>query len=543
MGNFKEELQRIRQTRFGAVPRVWPIGRALLPAPSAEVSTEAIRAVVLRWAATKWPGLIPKTAFDGQDFEVVQAGLSITALTIPDQEMWAFRSEHIDRDAARTWVSEAMVAPLPQTTVLGVRTLCSSLGSEEPPASMPRFLRDALKSHPFTDAGTLITDTPHYVRTTADAEVLLDILRHRGRALPVNVLTVGRHGEIALDAERLAQQLAGIAHVVVATSDATQIISDTFGAEWSVYNGAVRTYHTHFDPIQDDLYRHPLVLAARVATFHGPLGTGADAFHTFLVKSQHDRSTAPTNSFTDFPDFFAFKGRALAARATTAKDADLAPILSEQLKVAEIERHRWEDYAVEMAGKLDTATAQIAQLQAHNTSLSAALERLQARPAFQLVAAAPEPTAYADIAPWVETELAGKLILHARAVRGLKSAQYEDPGLVAQGLKLLANEFRDMRTADPDTVQEKRRALEHRLRELGLDRAGAISSDRASQFADEYFVEYVIGQKSRQQFEEHLSKGNSREERHCLRIYFFWDPEQKLVVVGSLPGHLRNRFT
>jgi hypothetical protein len=361
--------------------------------------------------------------------------------------------------------------------------------------------------------------------------------------LPVNIVTLNRAGETALDPDHLAGQLTGIAHVVVASAEATMLLAETFGQDLSVYNGAVRTYNTGFDPINDDIYRHPLMLGTKIAAFEGPLAKGPVAFHTFLVKTQHDRSVAPTNEFTDFPDFFAFKGRALAARASTAKDAERVPILNEQLKVAEIERQRWEDYAVEMASKADVSASQIAQLQAHNATLAAAVERLQYRAAVQPNAAEPEPANYPDIAPWVERELAGRLILHARAVRGLKTANYEDVGLVVQGLKALAYEYRDMRSADPETAQAKRTALEARLNALGLDRAGAISNERASQFADEYFVEYVIGQKSRQQLEEHLTKGNSREERHCLRIYFFWDPVQKIVVVGSLPGHLRNRLS
>jgi hypothetical protein len=36
----------------------------------------------------------------------------------------------------------------------------------------------------------------------------------------------------------------------------------------------------------------------------------------------------------------------------------------------------------------------------------------------------------------------------------------------------------------------------------------------------------------------HVKKGNSREARNCLRIYFFWDEEREQVVVGHLPAHL-----
>ena len=41
----------------------------------------------------------------------------------------------------------------------------------------------------------------------------------------------------------------------------------------------------------------------------------------------------------------------------------------------------------------------------------------------------------------------------------------------------------------------------------------------------------------------HLKRGNSREPRNCLRIYFFWDEDDELIVVGHLPSHLTNEQT
>ncbi len=43
--------------------------------------------------------------------------------------------------------------------------------------------------------------------------------------------------------------------------------------------------------------------------------------------------------------------------------------------------------------------------------------------------------------------------------------------------------------------------------------------------------------------EHHLCKGSDRDERFCLRIYFFWDEKLKRVVIGWLPGHLDTRST
>ena len=56
--------------------------------------------------------------------------------------------------------------------------------------------------------------------------------------------------------------------------------------------------------------------------------------------------------------------------------------------------------------------------------------------------------------------------------------------------------------------------------------------------ADLYSVQYGG---SRRPLDRHLKGGISRERRYGFRLYFFWDDESQLVVVGWLPSHLDNR--
>lgn len=60
--------------------------------------------------------------------------------------------------------------------------------------------------------------------------------------------------------------------------------------------------------------------------------------------------------------------------------------------------------------------------------------------------APPIPDDYDEMGKWTHTYLAGRLILLGRARRGeLKTAAFEDVGLVYRSLLLLAFEYRDMR--------------------------------------------------------------------------------------------------
>ena len=145
---------------------------------------------------------------------------------------------------------------------------------------------------------------------------------------------------------------------------------------------------------------------------------------------------------------------------------------------------------------------------------------------------------YEDMPQWATNYLAGRLVLHPRAQRGLKDAQFSDPALVCQALLLLANEYRDMRLG---TLSQSnyREALER----LGLEDRASITKSRAGEEGDAYFIRYPTPSSSRQFLHSHLRKGTSRDERNCLAIYFFWDKDLGQVVVGWLPSHLDNRLT
>ena len=86
--------------------------------------------------------------------------------------------------------------------------------------------------------------------------------------------------------------------------------------------------------------------------------------------------------------------------------------------------------------------------------------------------------------------------------------------------------------------EELSAAYSHALRDLGLEDERSISESRLDEQGDDYVIQYN-GEK--RELERHLRKGNSREPRHCFRLYFFWDTEGEQVVVGWLTSHLETR--
>lgn len=122
-------------------------------------------------------------------------------------------------------------------------------------------------------------------------------------------------------------------------------------------------------------------------------------------------------------------------------------------------------------------------------------------------------------------------MLTPRARASAESSRFEDSDLIYEALCLLAFEYRDM------CMGASREAFVGRLEALGLDESRSVSDYTVSR---EYHVDYKGAPAL---LERHLKRGVARDERQCLRIYFFYDRRDQVVVVGHLPGHLTTRLT
>lgn len=143
------------------------------------------------------------------------------------------------------------------------------------------------------------------------------------------------------------------------------------------------------------------------------------------------------------------------------------------------------------------------------------------------------PSKYNDMVGWIEENYQAQIYLHPRAVRALKSAEFEDVRLVYQAVQILAEFYYNKRLG---LVTEEE--YQEELGKLSLKDEKATSAISAGEQGDEYYV--TIGGK-KHLLERHLTNRVSREKRYCLRIYFYWDDDRNQVVIGSLPAHLNIR--
>lgn len=150
-------------------------------------------------------------------------------------------------------------------------------------------------------------------------------------------------------------------------------------------------------------------------------------------------------------------------------------------------------------------------------------------------AAAQEPLRdLSGLAEWAEQN-ASRITVLGRALGAAKRSLYEEPAHIYQALEVLAGPYREHRSGRLD-----RAGFEAALSANGLRLAGSVGSSVAGMHGEAYFVSYR-GQ--RRFLEMHLLRGGGRDERYCLRVYFFWDDDARQAVVGWLPSHLDNSLT
>ena len=145
---------------------------------------------------------------------------------------------------------------------------------------------------------------------------------------------------------------------------------------------------------------------------------------------------------------------------------------------------------------------------------------------------------------WYEAnpEIRAKVLISEDAIKETESSTFSKPELVYESISLLANEFwAQKNSGDMNEASRKaaRAQFRERLEQLRLRVGGSITTS-----ANKYEGAYSATVNGERLFmDQHLQRGNSRDERYCLRVYFAWSDRQNAVVIGHMPSHLRNEMS
>ena len=144
-----------------------------------------------------------------------------------------------------------------------------------------------------------------------------------------------------------------------------------------------------------------------------------------------------------------------------------------------------------------------------------------------------------EIPNWVQSHFAGRLEFHQRAIRLIQSVSVNDIDmqLLCDAIEYLAYEYRDLKVGIISWDDVKQRCSEKYGRPFEVTGCGDTSIEM---YSYQYKIKYKLGFKGKPietPLNEHLKVGNTT--GNLIRIYFLYDDERKVIVVGSLPNHLR----
>jgi hypothetical protein len=491
---------------------------------------------VFAYLSEKVPG-IPRTILDVDTYDHDSGLLSTEFLRTSSVQIWSARLNEPDSNMpGRFWSLELTLGANEPRKFFGSRLSVFSrhLDFYAEPA-VPRVYRELVSQHVLYGDGIRLSRTPIDIISDDDVEWLSALINNPRRQRDIIALSADADGFCTINPNIFADRLCGVSHVVRVYPDASFKLSDAIGKYLSIFDLGIRIYRPTSQIEADDPLRHTLYTKRALTRMDRERVQHAILSGAFATSLEGALSARAIPTFAQIRSARATLRLAELQATIGSKDVDF---LQTELNVSQTARMAAEtqarealDIAIQEEGARKDAEDERNQERARAMVLAARVRSLESRIGPITDANVSRPKEYNEIASWVEVQFAGRLKLHRRALRGLKSAVFDDIDLVCDLLQLLGVEYVDSKRGDRGAWKR----FEDGIKGHGVDHSRSISDSRAGEQGDEYFVQY----RGRREFLEwHLKKGTSRDAGRDLRIYFFWDEEDEEVVIGFLPGHL-----
>ena len=518
-----------------------------------ENSFSQIIGLILPFVAKSLYTKLPPEAAEHLSFEISNEDRLCECVAVPERMLWAIRFKFASKDGT-AWYYDVSLVREDDRLIFGMK-IDTAFGADIRALQAKLPLVESLLGCGLLAQGRPVTANLWLVNTPGDVQELVALLEAPYRSLPVIVISaVNRNAwrfmptapGYLVNAAYLADKVKGYAIVAQISFQAAFALTEAVGKSWSVYDGACRTYFPKIDFDNGSPAHHPGNFKDKIWFWNYEGLRGERGYTAFLIDTAH---RVASTSRTDWSGlYFVPDARILAAELEMAHAAHLANApereLAMQNHIAALQRklQTAEDENADWLSELEKATEEAEYYKQENIALRLRLDALRAHLIRQNGespdAEIPIPDSYKEMSEWVKEHLAGRLILHPRAERALSKAEYTEVGMVYRVLLILANEYRDSRMGVGTDE-----AFRDVLAQYGMNFSGSIDKSRAGQEGEAYYVKYPIGSSQRVFLQFHIVRGNSREDRYCMRIYFFWDDDTNQVVVGWLPSHLSNRIS
>jgi len=546
-----EQLAPIRPTMGPIVQDVLAL-QADLSGGDASSAVEAARHETLRWMAHRdRVGHLPDAAWRFESFDQFSEGNKAwgTRLVTDSLDWWAARCDIFtagrEDGISRSFTTEVSIVRHGARGRLAVhQSVATHEGQPATAPTVPGLVRQLATMPGLVVDGHDLAERPWLVDCQG-ADDLVDLIEDRDRQLPVVVVSLGE-GEndpasavIAVD--DCSKKVLGLAHYAVVTGPATFALTERWGNVWSCFRRAVRIYWPGFDRDEQSPYDHPLFLPSVIEAWPQRYGV---AFEERLKRELGSASLRRLRPDREIPRFAKVRQAALEeersrARAAGRSDAELLRLV--ETEVAGLKQQLAEstaqtlEHLEEEEARTRAADERAKEAEARYAALLRWKDAQQKRNVSVQPSRPSPPATLDELSTWCEDHLVGSLILTGRAAHAAKKGEFRDLQIVGDALLLLAREYRDWRIQG----EPARQAYEGELERLKL--YNEPTGGDVSRSGDEFFVSY---EGTKRVLDMHLKNGgNTRDPKRCFRLYYFWDEDKRLCVIGSLPGHLRTGAT
>lgn len=503
-------------------------------------SLQTARSTVLKWAQARTAGRLPDAAWKFDSFDHLAGGRDCSGVRFQasGEDVWIIRAEDPDKTVpGRIWTTEIGVAKIgeenPRFTLRLVASSTEPTLDIEP--SVPGVVLQVINS-PGLSTGNFqrLREKPVGIHSEHEAQLLIDALLDPSRKLPVIVLSVPSASvdpnKPLLDAPTLAKAVAGLALVVVLPAQFSWALTERFGKQLSVYEGAARVYLPGFTEDANPFSGHQLILPQWLST-----PSQASFGMARLRWAAATGSVRRLQIGTDVLSFAAYRVRLLEQKqreltdvgATEKEQLTTARQRIELLEQQLDEKTRWEQELYRLFGEAEErAEAAETVAKASGFRIQQLESQITSRGGSPDESVKP-PTSWDEFSNWSDEVLAGRIVLSPQTRKGIKSAVFEDVELAGRCLLWLANTFRTLKLEGSDGS----------LRDLVLE--PGITNAHCGK--DSFDFDW---QGKKRTVEWHIKNGgNTHDPKRCLRIYYFWDDTSLQTVIASMPAHLRTDAT
>ena len=459
---------------------------------------------------------------------------------------YALRLRHPDSEVEeKEWRTEIVLSEKSDDGKLLTRASVGLLTGHTGPAltperevvSRPNIVEDLVREHGAYE--TLPLQVKPRKLSVRDVSTFLKLLTYPHRTFPVVWITPrNSDGSFPADPKLIAERLVGVAHVIASEKEhVSRRVGDHLPRRLNCFDGATRIYWPGFST-DDNPYRHQLWFPDQIKEIEDRRQRG------FRIELLEEIAEVTTNRIVSgtvrWSDVRKLRSREKLKELREQGDSDEALELAEQmidnlgeenesleeqldetqdaLEIAQDQREYWRDqYLSEASG--NGQEREKVEEDPPPVSLSEAVEKVLDR-----YGPEPEKPDLDNLASEATT------LWIPNSVRREVENSFKDPASAYDALEWIATTFHHAKTG-----KESCRDFDKSCRGAsGFWYEAHQGETTIGKYPNDYKIQWKDGKRK---LKRHVGNGSGKDPRHTLRIAFFYDDEEEVVVVGYIGQH------